>query len=304
MGTSSSAKSFTYRRRQPEETVLYKTLAANVETFLADRKAEGKPVPDRVAKELRDYLKCGVLQYGFVRVFCPGPSCKHELAVGFSCKGRGFCPSCFGKRMAETLTHLVDEVLPDTPYGQWVLTFPFALRFWLAASNRLVSKINRIATEEIARYYKSKAKADGIDNPLPGAITFIQRSGSALNANLHLHILALDGVYVTPAGDGHRPIFRAIAGPSDEDVAVVVEKIAKRTLKYLRRQGYLDKEGEFVTRPDADSMFQDNEAITAALSASVQSKIAFGPRAGLFVRKIGKPTLFMTTHAQTDNAPA
>lgn len=73
MGTSSSAKSFTYRRRQPEETVLYKTLAANVETFLADRKAEGKPVPDRVAKELRDYLKCGVLQYGLVvsRFSCP-----------------------------------------------------------------------------------------------------------------------------------------------------------------------------------------------------------------------------------------
>lgn len=65
-------------------------------------------------------------------------------------------------------------------------------------------------------------------------------------------------------------------------------KTAKRTLKHLRRKGYLDKEGEFVARPDAETMFQDNEAIIAALSASVQSKIAFGPRAGLFVRKIGK----------------
>lgn len=132
-------------------------------------------MPDRVAKELRDYLKCGILQYGFMRVFCPGQACKHEIAVGFSRKGRGFCPSCFGKRMAETVTHLVDEVLPDTPYRQWVLTFPFALRFWLAASNRLVSKINKIATGEIARFYKSKAKAEGIHKPLPGAITFIQR---------------------------------------------------------------------------------------------------------------------------------
>ena len=140
MGTSSPSKSFSYRRRQPEETVLYKTLAANVETFIADRKSEGKPVPDRVAKELRDYLKCGILQYGFVRVFCP--ECPFEMPVGYSCKGRGFCPSCFGKRMAETVTHLVDEVLPDAPYRQWVLTFPFALRFWLAANNRLVSKIN------------------------------------------------------------------------------------------------------------------------------------------------------------------
>ena len=100
--------------------------------------------------------------------------------------------------------------------------------------------------------------------------------------------MTLDGVYATPAQEGHKPTFRAIAGPSDADVALVIEKIAKRTLKHLRRQGYLDQEGEAVIRPDADSMFQDNEAITAALSASVQSKIAFGPRAGLWVRKIGK----------------
>ena len=41
-------------------------------------------------------------------------------------------------------------------------------------------------------------------------------------------------------------------------------------------------------RPDVDDMFQDNAAIAAALGASVQSKIAFGPRAGEYVRKIGK----------------
>jgi hypothetical protein len=37
MGQSATAGQYTYRRRQPEETVLYKTLAANVETFIADR---------------------------------------------------------------------------------------------------------------------------------------------------------------------------------------------------------------------------------------------------------------------------
>jgi len=99
MGQSATAKEYSYRRRQPEETVLYKTLAANVETFIAERETEGRPVPERVAKELRDYLKCGILQYGFVLTFCPG--CSYDAPVGFSCKGRGFCPSCFGKRMAE-----------------------------------------------------------------------------------------------------------------------------------------------------------------------------------------------------------
>ena len=294
MGQSATARQYTYRRRQPEATVLYKTLAANVETFLADREAEGRPVPERVAKELRDYLTCGVIQYGFVRVVCPTGD--YETAVGYSCKGRGFCPSCFGKRMAEAVEHLVDHVLPHAPYRQWVLTFPFALRFWLAANNRLLSKINKIATSEIGGFYTKKAKAEGVAAPLPGAITFIQRSGSALNAALHLHILAIDGVYATgstepaqvDAVEGVAPRLRAVSGPSDDDVATVVEKIAKRTVKLLRRHGYLDTDAEFVMRPDADDMFQDNAAITAALGASVQSKIAFGPRAGQYVRKIGK----------------
>ena len=286
MVQSATAKKYTYRRRQPEESVLYKTVAAIVETFIADREAEGRPVPERVAKELRNYLTCGVIQYGFLRVLCP--SGDYETVVPYSCKGRGFCPSCFGKRGAEAVEHLVDQVLPWAPYRQWVLTFPFALRFWLAANNRLLSKINKIATSEIGKFYASKAKTEGVAAPLPGAITFIQRSGSALNAALHLHILTIDGVYWAPAVEGVAPRLHAMCGPSDEDVGTVVEKIARRSVKLLRRRGYLDSEAEFVMRPDADEMFQDNAAITAALGASVQSKIAFGPRAGEYVRKIGK----------------
>ena len=286
MGQACAPHQYTYQRRRPEESVLYKTLAANVETFIADREAEGRPVPVRVAKELRDYLTCGILQCGFVRVVCSG--CPFERAIGFSCKGRGFCPSCFGKRMAETVTHLVDHVLPEAPYRQWVLTFPFALRFWLATNNKLLSKVNKIVTGEIGKFYSKKAKADGVLDPLPGAITFIQRSGSALNANLHLHILAIDGVFETPVIEGQNPCLHPLAGPSDDEVGTIVEKIAKRVVKLLRRRGYLEGDAEFVVRPDADDMFQDNAAMTAALGASVQSKIAFGPRAGLYVRKIGK----------------
>ncbi|MBK1650193.1 hypothetical protein CKO36_16715 [Rhabdochromatium marinum] len=32
--------------------------------------------------------------------------------MAFSCKGRGVCPSCNTRRMAETAAHLVDHVLP------------------------------------------------------------------------------------------------------------------------------------------------------------------------------------------------
>jgi hypothetical protein len=40
-------------------------------------------------------------------------------AADSSCKGRGVCPSCNTRRMAETAAHLVDHVLPRLPVRQW-----------------------------------------------------------------------------------------------------------------------------------------------------------------------------------------
>jgi Family of unknown function (DUF6616)/Transposase zinc-binding domain len=65
---------------------------------------------------------CGVLARGFARFRCDG--CRHEILVAFSCKGRGFCPSCCGRRMADLAGHLADHVLGGLPVRQWVLTLP------------------------------------------------------------------------------------------------------------------------------------------------------------------------------------
>jgi hypothetical protein len=45
-----------------------------------------------VEQEFRDFLTCGVLAHGFARLRCA--DCAFERLVPFSCKGRGFCPSC------------------------------------------------------------------------------------------------------------------------------------------------------------------------------------------------------------------
>jgi hypothetical protein len=39
--------------------------------------------------------------------------------IAFSCKGRGICPSCNVRRMAETAARLVDHVFPPLPVRQW-----------------------------------------------------------------------------------------------------------------------------------------------------------------------------------------
>lgn len=58
----------------------------------------------------RGPLECGFLCFGFARVVCM--RCNPGFVVAFSCKGRGVCPSCNGRRMAQTAAHLVDHVTP------------------------------------------------------------------------------------------------------------------------------------------------------------------------------------------------
>jgi hypothetical protein len=96
-------------------------LTENVETFLDRCQSVDRELPRYVEKELREYLSCGVLGYEFVRLKCD--DCGKERAVAFSCKGRGFCPSCTGRRMSDTAARLVDDVFPDdVPIRQWVLS--------------------------------------------------------------------------------------------------------------------------------------------------------------------------------------
>ena len=88
----------------------------------ADRCDEGTGggLPKFVRREVEGYLRCGLLEHGCVRLRCDG--CGEEIVVAFSCKARGFCPSCVARRMADVATHLVDEVLPEVPVRQWVCT--------------------------------------------------------------------------------------------------------------------------------------------------------------------------------------
>ena len=79
-------------------------------------------MPDFVKAEFDAFLECGILAHGFLRLRCA--DCAHEKLVAFSCKRRGFCPSCGARRMAETAAHLVDHVIPRVPVRQWVLSFP------------------------------------------------------------------------------------------------------------------------------------------------------------------------------------
>ena len=111
----------------------------------------GRFLPRHVTREFEDYLACGRLENGFLRVRCH--SCSHEHLVAFSCKRRGFCTSCGARRMVETAALLVDHVLPHRPVRQWVLSFPYPLRFLLASQPYAVDRISN--RKRWARYWPS-----------------------------------------------------------------------------------------------------------------------------------------------------
>ena len=135
-----AGKQVHYERHRPEETTLYKLVQENIETFFAQVETEaGSGLPDFVKDEFEAFLECGILAHGFLRLRCA--NCAHEKLVAFSCKKRGFCPSCGARRMAQTAAHLVDHIIPQVPVRQWVLSLPIPLRYLLAAHPYLLTPI-------------------------------------------------------------------------------------------------------------------------------------------------------------------
>ena len=102
-----------YQRRRPERSVAYQVVQHCLETWLARRRAGGldggagwvvEPVPTYVERDLRKYLKFGILARGFARA--RREKCGQGVLVGCSCKG------CNTRRLVETLAHMVGHVLP------------------------------------------------------------------------------------------------------------------------------------------------------------------------------------------------
>ena len=83
-----------YARHRPEQTLLYQLVAQYYPAFIAHLAARERTLPAHVQREFADYLKCGRLEHGFLRVRCMD---RHaERLVAFSCKRRGLlrasCP--------------------------------------------------------------------------------------------------------------------------------------------------------------------------------------------------------------------
>ncbi len=273
-----TAKSPQYQRHRPEETILYKVIRENLATVFQKIEAEGKTLPKFVRQEFDAFLDCGILAKGFLRVRCD--SCKREMLVAFSCKKRGFCPSCGGRRMSDTAAHLVDHVFPERPVRQWVLSFPYNLRYLFAYNGKALSQALQIMIRVIRRYYLKKSVAIGLISKEcrvagkkieTGAVMLIQRFGGSVNLNPHFHVLFLDGVF---GADG---TWFGVPAPTDEEVAEIVTQIRIRVFRALEKKGYI--EGHNVNF-DLDDLFNTHGALTELMLGSIQGVNCFGDDRG------------------------
>ncbi|MGU8127855.1 transposase, partial [Escherichia coli] len=72
-----------------------------------------------------------------------------------------------------------------------------------------------------------------------GAVTLIQRFGSALNLNIHFHMLWLDGVYVEATELPRRELrLHRARAPTTAQLTQLAAAIAHRVCRHLTRKGW------------------------------------------------------------------
>jgi hypothetical protein len=109
----------------------------------------------------------------------------------------------------------------------------------------------------------------------------VQRFGGAMNLNVHVHALVIDGVF---ARDGPGVRFWPAPVLQDLDVSEVLATIVPRVRRLIERRGM----GEGDEDAGASDGGADDMPVLAGLAAaSVQGTFALGVRAGRSVRRYG-----------------
>lgn len=188
--------------------------------------------------------------------------------------------------MAACAGHLVDHVIPDVSVRQWVLSLPHRVRYRLAWDHDLSRRVTAVFLRAVFRRLRDLARAAGVEQPREGAVAIIQRFGGALNLNIHIHALVLDGVFARDAAGtvGFHPARRL----TTLDVAAVpaaVEPRLRRLLDWgsIREGDPGDAAQDAVVDPWAD----ETPVLAGLAAASVQGLVALGRPRSTRLRRLG-----------------
>ena len=148
--------------------------------------------------------------------------------------------------MTDIAAHVVDHIVPAVPVRQFVLSLPHWLRYRLAYDHDHCIAVLAIFVRSLLGFYRNRAKNGGVHNGRTGSVTFIQRFGSAANLNVHLHVLAMDGVFSEqPNGE---LAFHPAPPPTTPEVSQLLTTARKRLLRHLGKHGLLNDDHGDVDR--------------------------------------------------------
>ncbi len=213
-----------YVPRQTHECDAAVLVRRHLAEFLERCEERVGPLPAFVKAELEGFAGCGDFELGFVRTCCC--SCGDELRVPFSCKSRGCCPSCMGRRMAEGAALLVVHVLPAVGYRQWVLSFPGPMAVRLGYDATLLAaiagRLARAVMQDMRHRVKQQYGLASVASLHAGVVTVVQRFRSDLGLYVHLHCLVTDGAYEEQGNDLR---FLAAPPPTPERMTAVLAQV-------------------------------------------------------------------------------
>jgi hypothetical protein len=105
-----------------------------------------------------------------------------------------------------------------------------------------------------------------------GAVTLVQRFGAALNFNIHLHMLFLDGAY---RFNTHMADFQRARRPTTPELSHLLDTLSRRIVRVLERRGLL------IADPEGPALdFEVGSSLEQLQAASINYRIAIGLHAG------------------------
>ena len=178
-------------------------------------------------------------------------------------------------------------VIPKVPVRQWVLSFPWPLRLLFARQPNTLSRCLAVIIRAIETDLIHRAGLTRASGAQTGIVTLIQRFGSALNLNIHLHMIVLDGVYTV--GKSGKAKFHRVKAPNQTELRTLLNRVIQRVVRILEKEGLLIPDPE---QPWLDLDF--HEPMDTVSAASIRYRIAIGPHSGSRTLTLHNP-LFIRT---------
>lgn len=157
------------------------------------------------------------------------------------------------------------------------------MRLLFASRPELLTRALGVVTRALSTSVLRRAGLRVQSGAKTGIVTAIQRFGSNLGVNIHLHMLAPDGAY---SFEQERPRFHRVQAPSHEELPRLLDLLIRRITRTLVRAGVRVAEDEQAYLDLAmDSPYEQR------VGAAVRDLIAAGPQAGRATLRLHDPSL-------------